>query len=125
MLELGRRFYLDANIIVYCVQGFPEHQSVLLELLTALDAGKAAACTSALSLAEVLVKPKIDKNLTLENAFKLFLQPTQVFELIPISDSILETAAEIRASSNLKLPDAIHLATCQNWGDAAFLTNDH
>lgn len=39
--------------------------------------------------------------------------------------AILRGAAKLRASTNVRLPDAIHLATATAAGCDSFLTNDH
>lgn len=44
--------------------------------------------------------------------------------LAPITQAILIEAAEIRAATDLKLPDAIHVATAMALGCDALLTND-
>ena len=51
-------------------------------------------------------------------------QPTPALEVIPINRDILEDAAQWRATSKLKLPDAIHLATALHRQCDSFLTND-
>jgi predicted nucleic acid-binding protein len=43
---------------------------------------------------------------------------------VPISRQILEAAAQIRAASGLKTPDAIHAATALIEGCTLFVTND-
>jgi predicted nucleic acid-binding protein len=43
---------------------------------------------------------------------------------IPINRQILETAAQLRASTHLKTPDAIHAATALESGCTLFVTND-
>ena len=121
---LGNRVYLDANIIVYAVQGFDAHTELIQELLAEMDSANLVAFTSAITLAEVLVKPKQDQNLGLERAFKDFLQPSHVFDLIPVTEDILETAAGLRATTSLKLPDAIHAATAAAQRATSLLTND-
>ena len=45
-------------------------------------------------------------------------------ELHPVTAEIADEAARIRASTNLLLPDAIHVATAVVAGADAFLTND-
>jgi predicted nucleic acid-binding protein len=46
------------------------------------------------------------------------------FQLIPIGQAILRIAAQIRATTNLKTPDAIHAATALSQPNVLFLTND-
>lgn len=116
--------YLDTNIIIYSVEGFPDYADKIKLLLDELDATEIIAVTSELTLAEVLVKPLQDGNVKIQQAYKDFLLPTLVFEVVPISLSILESAAESRAKTKLKLPDAIHWATFQDCKCNTFLTND-
>ena len=44
--------------------------------------------------------------------------------MVPITRALLIEAARLRASSRLKLPDAIHLATALQYECPVFLTND-
>jgi len=44
--------------------------------------------------------------------------------VVPVSREVLIAAAHLRADANLKLPDAIHVATAQLTGCEQFLTND-
>ena len=53
----GLLVYLDANIIISIVEGYPAHRPVLRDLVQALDDGVFSAVTSELTLAEVLVGP--------------------------------------------------------------------
>ncbi|HPO12257.1 MAG TPA: PIN domain-containing protein [Candidatus Hydrogenedentes bacterium] len=52
------------------------------------------------------------------------MSPSAALEVVPISDNILEIAAELRATTRLKLPDAIHMATAIVTNCTSFLTND-
>jgi len=122
--ELGRRVYLDANIVIYAVEGFAAHAASIQALLAAMDAGEVVAVTSELTVAEVLVKPFKDQNQNVEQAYKTFLTPTSVLELSAISRELLEAAAQVRATTRLKLPDAIHFATALREQCDSFLTND-
>jgi predicted nucleic acid-binding protein len=65
-----------------------------------------------------------DQNPAIQQAYKTFLTPTPALEVIPISRDILEEAARWRATTKLKLPDAIHLATALGSSCDSFLTND-
>ena len=121
---LGRLAYFDTNIFIHVLEGFPESERVLRKVLAAMDAGELAVATSELTVAEVLVKPKRERNHALEAAYLRILQPSPTMRIIPITLDILLRAAEIRASTALKLPDAIHLATAQAEGCESFLTSD-
>ena len=122
--ELGGRVYLDANVVIYAVEGFADVAAQVQALLAALDAAEIVAVTSELTLAEVLVKPLREQNRAARQAYETFLTPTPVLQTVPISRDVLEAAARLRATTRLKLPDAIHLATARLGGCDSFLTND-
>lgn len=122
--ELGQRVYTDANIVIYAVEGFAAYLDQIRALMTAMNTGEITIITSELTLAEVLVKPLKDQNPTIQQAYKTFLSPTPALEVVPISRDILEEAAQWRATTKLKLPDAIHLATALRSKCDSFLTND-
>ena len=122
--ELGVRVYFDANIVIYAVEGFADVAAQIRALLAALDTAEIAAVTSELTLAEVLVKPLREHNQAAQQAYKSFLTPTPVLQLAPVNRDVLEEAARLRATTSLKLPDAIHLATARLGGCDSFLTND-
>ncbi len=120
----GKRVYLDTNIWIYAVEAYPSHVNLLTQLFTKIDQGELLAVTSKLTIAEVLVKPIKDGNQSVAQAYQKILQPSANFELIAISRQILETAAQVRAQTKLKLPDAIHLATALTRKVETFVTND-
>lgn len=122
--ELGRRVYLDTNIVIYAVEGFADYADQIQALLKAMDAGEIVALTSELTLAETLVKPLKDQQPVIQQAYRAFLTLTAKFAIIPISRDILEAAAQLRATTKLKLPDAIHLATALREQCDFLLTND-
>jgi predicted nucleic acid-binding protein len=122
--ELGKRVYLDTNIIIYAVEGFADVAAQIRALLTAMDNAEIVVMTSELTIAEVLAKPFKDGNEPVQQADKTFLTPTPILQLAPVTRDILETAARVRATTQLKLADAIHLATAEIGGCDSFLTND-
>lgn len=122
--SLGNLVYLDANVVVYAVEGYPAFRERICALLDAMDRRALCAVTSELTLAEVLVKPMIDKNASIERAYRTFLEASDALRLVPVSQAILIEAAKVRAETGLKLPDAIHLATATGAGCTSLLTND-
>lgn len=123
-LTLSGRVYLDTNIFIYALEGYPVFRAVLTTLFQALDQGELTAVTSELTLAEVLVKPLLDHHAERQAAYLQALQPSTALQIVPVSRDILIAAARLRADTNLKLPDAIHAATAQLTGCDQFLTND-
>ncbi len=122
--QLGARPYLDANIIVYAVERYAAFAAVLEVLAADMDAGKLVSVTSALTLAEVLVKPYELGRPELVQAYENFLEPDAGLHLEPIGHAVLRRAAQLRAQTRLRLPDAIHAATALHAGCTSFLTND-
>lgn len=120
----GQRIYLDTNIWIYALEGYPSFIQFLTELFIGIDQGSLNAVTSELTLAEVLVKPLMDQNLQRQNIYHQALQSSKSLEVVPVSREVLLKAAELRAECNLKLPDAIHAATALQTKCFNFLTND-
>src|SRR5690242_16659694 len=115
--------YVDANIIIYRVEAVQPYLAVSMPLWNALRNGNQAVVTSELSLLEVLVKPLQLGNVGLQHLFHVVLYNTRGFSCVPIDRQILETAAQLRASTGLKTPDSIHAATALTEGCALFVTN--
>lgn len=59
---LGSTAYIDSNIVIYIVEGFPAFQPALHALLKGVDDDRLRLVTSELTLAEVLVKPIANRN---------------------------------------------------------------
>ncbi|WP_203219534.1 type II toxin-antitoxin system VapC family toxin [Nostoc edaphicum] len=107
----GTRIYLDTNIWIYAVERYPAFIQDLTELFQSIDQGNLSIVTSELSLAEVLVKPFQNQNLAQQTTYKQLINNSQNLTVIPVSRQILIEAAQLRASINIKLPDAIHATT--------------
>jgi len=116
--------YLDANSIIYTIEGVEPYLTALDPLWDAVQARALTIATSDLTLLEVLVGPIKKGDKSLERDFRALLQGSQGVRLIPISHAILERAAALRATMNIKTPDAIHAATSLAVGCAVFVTND-
>ena len=120
----GPLLYLDTNTFIYAVESVPPFCDAMRELFRHIDDGHCQAVTSELSLAECLVKPFLEGDVTLRQAFERAVQTSPVLQVVPVSRAVLVSAAELRAHTGLRLPDAIHLATALDAGCTTFLTND-
>ena len=115
--------YLDANPIIYTVEKHPVYGPLLVPLWQAAQAQTIEAVSSDLALMETLVGPLKRGDGALETAYEQALLGTEM-RLLPITQAILREAARLRATTRLKTPDALHLATAQLAGCALFVTND-
>ena len=86
--------------------------------------GRVLGITSALTIAEVLVQPIRHSAVELQQAYIDRLMHSEHFETRPIDSVVAQRAAELRAGFNIRLPDALQLATALVAGCEAFLTND-
>ncbi|MBT3273017.1 MAG: PIN domain-containing protein [Spirochaetales bacterium] len=118
------KIYIDTAPLIYLIEG-QESLSVLVEdQLNRWISSKAILATSTLTLLELLVMPKKQKNKQLVQKYRALLQDLLSEPLIPINEAIAELAAEIRAEQQFKTPDSIQLATALYSGADVFFTND-
>jgi len=116
--------YLDANILVYLVEGYASHEATLGCLLAALESGRVKFLTSELSLAEVLVLPLGRKRHDLVNRYEQLLAPGSGIALAAVDAAALRRSAEFRAANGGSLLDMIHVATAVRSGCSVFLSED-
>jgi predicted nucleic acid-binding protein len=116
--------YVDTSAVIYAVEQIEPYLSAAAPLWDALDAGRQEIATSELTLLEVLVKPMRDGDATLAALYRRVLLGTIGMNSAPIRLSILERAAEIRATHGLRTPDVIQAATALDAGCVLFVTND-
>jgi predicted nucleic acid-binding protein len=79
---------------------------------------------SIISFLEILVKPKKENNIFIENRYKLILINYPNLSIINIDHKIADIAARLRADYSIKTPDAIILATVIAMDVNYFITND-
>jgi predicted nucleic acid-binding protein len=116
--------YVDANILIYIVEGNKALAPELKQIIEALDAGVLTAVTSELTLAEVLIGPLRTHDQALAATYRSLLLSSKVLRTVPVTSAILERSAALRCNSMLSLPDAMHLATAESAGCKYFLTED-
>jgi predicted nucleic acid-binding protein len=115
--------YLDANSIIYTVEKHAVYGPLLQPLWVAAQAKTFEVVSSELALLECLVVPLRRGDAALVKDFERALLGTEM-RLVPITQSILRDAAQLRATTSLKTPDAIHAATGLQAACALFVTND-
>lgn len=115
--------YLDANPIIYSVEKHPVYWPLLQPVWQAAKGKTIEIVSSDLALMETLVGPLKSGNAALASAYEQLYRQAQT-RLLPITHPILRGAAQLRAATKLKTPDALHAATALEAGCALFVTND-
>ena len=122
-VPFGGVAYVDANAIIYTVERHPDYFSLLEPLWLAAKAKTVEIISSELALMECLTGAFKRADAKLLNDYENALFRTEL-RLLPITQSILRDAAQLRATTKLRTPDAIHAATSQQFGCSLFVTND-
>ena len=120
----NQKIAIDTMIFVYAFEDHPAHASFLRSFFSALEKGEMESVTSSVTITECLTQPYRVKDFTLAAQYMALFRNFPHFSVVPVTDDIAERAAFLRASQNLKTPDALQLATALLSGANFFLTND-
>ena len=99
--------YLDANSVIYSVERHPAFAPLLLPLWQAAQSKSIEIISSERTLMETLVGAFKSQNAALIHAYEQIFQQPQT-RLLPITRAILREAAQLRVTTKLKTPDAVH-----------------
>jgi len=115
---------VDTAIFIYFIEENPRFLPEILPLFKQADQGKRELITSALTLLEVLVVPYRAGNRRLADRYEALLTHSRGIRLVELSHDQLRAAAQLRAATSIKTPDALQLVAAIGAGCATFLTND-
>lgn len=115
--------YFDANSVIYSVEKHTVYWPLLQPLWLAAKGKSIEIISSDLVLMETLVGPLKTGDTALAKAYEQLFHQAQT-RLLPITHSVLREAAQLRATTRLKTPDALHAATARQAGCVLFVTND-
>ncbi len=120
----GKIVGLDTAPIIYYIERHSLYIEMLRPFFQAVNKGECALVTSVMSLLEVLVIPIRLDNADLARQYRDILFKTRGLTTMSIFPNIAEEAARLRASYNIRTPDAIQMATATFARADFFLTND-
>ena len=115
--------YLDTNCVIYFVEQVAEWAPRVVARHERFWADDDRIVVGELTTAECLVGPFLTGDEVVEASFRAFFSDPEI-RVLPISASICERAARIRATHRYELIDALHLAAAAEHGCGLFLTND-
>lgn len=120
----GRVVGLDTAPLIYFIEENPTYLETIRPFFVAMDRGEFRVVTSTVTLLEVLVHPFRRGEKELAQQYRDILLGAEGLITISLSQDIAEVAARLRASHNIRTPDAIQMATALRAGASHFLTND-
>ncbi len=123
MGALNTKVYPDTCILIYLLEGHPTLRPLVEQRIrTPGQAGPTLVFTE-LTRLECRVKPLQSSNQLLLAGFeRIFTTPGYFFQ--PLTRAVFDLATQLRATHNLKTPDALHLAAAIAAGCDEFWTND-
>jgi predicted nucleic acid-binding protein len=115
---------VDTAIFIYFIEEDPRFVPLVLPVFEEADAGKRELVTSAVTLLEVLVVPYRAGNVQLAERYELLLTRSRGVRMTDVTRDQLRGAAQLRAATGVKTPDALQLVSALGAGCRTFLTND-
>ncbi len=120
----GKVVGLDTAPLIYFIEENPIYLETVQPFFEAVDHGEFDVVTSVVTLLEVLVHPFRHGDTALAQQYRDILLDVEGLTTILLSQDIAEEAARLRATHNIRTPDAIQMSTAIRRGASFFLTND-
>ena len=115
---------VDTCIFIYFIEEHPQFLPLLQPIFREVDQGQKELVTSALTLLEVLVVPYRFADHLLAERYEALLTRSRGVRVAEISREHLRAAAQLRAATGVKTPDALQLVAALAADCPSFLTND-
>ena len=115
---------LDTAVFIYFIEEDPRFLPLIDPLFREADQGTRELVTSVLTLLEVLVVPYRAGNRLLADRYEALLTRSRGIRLVDLTRDQLRAAAQLRATTVIKTPDALQLVAAIGAHCQTFLTND-
>lgn len=115
---------VDTAPFIYYVEDDGVYADKMEAVIDFVENNDVRLITSTVTLLETLVKPLKTNDKKVEQSYRELFSTTPYLFLKPITDVVASRAASLRATYNLKTPDALQIAVVLEAGCDAFLTND-
>ena len=125
--EIGahRLLLVDTPIFSYHLADHPRYAPLTGVILEAIESGRVAGLTSAVTLAEILTLPAQAGDVEAMQDYELFLTNFPNLRLVSLDVPLARETAVVRAATGLRTPDAVQIAAARLYGADAIITNDH
>ncbi len=118
------RIALDTNVFIYHFEANPKYQPFTDPIVEWLEAFDSFGITSTITLAEMLVKPLRDGDITTARLYDGLLSTYPNLHWVAPDLEVARLAARYRAQYRLKTIDALIAATAAHASATGLITND-
>ena len=115
---------IDTAIFIYFMEANPQYLPLIEPLFKQADESRRHLVTSMLNLLEVLVVQYRAGDVILTDRCEALLTRSRGVHIVEISREHMRAAAQLRAATRVKTPDALQLLAAKAAGCDFFLTND-
>jgi predicted nucleic acid-binding protein len=120
----GQRVYINANFFIYFLNQQAPFFEVVAPTIQAADAGEFTALCGDAVVTEVMVHPyKMQSPSEIARTKTLFKREA-FLTVVRHAEESFDLMAHLRATTNMRMLDALHYATAVNVGCRYLLTND-
>ena len=119
-----RRVAFDANALIYFLDGRDPYRGQVVEVLRMLEDGRAVGFLSTVVEMELLVRPLRTHDTEAVERIETLLRLTPNLLVRPVARAVARAAAEVRAATGLRTPDAIIAASAILDGFDVIIGND-
>jgi predicted nucleic acid-binding protein len=110
-LRSSKTVLLDTNSLIYYFDDIPPYGNALEQVFHYVTTGDIHAYLSAVTSAELFVKPLRERNSEIVNQYLTFFHCFPNLTLADVTQDVAMQAALIRAETGLPMPDALIIAT--------------
>ena len=115
---------VDAALFIYLIEEDARYLPAVRPLFLEADRGERLIVTSAITLLEVLVVPFREGDAHLAERYEQLITRSRGVRVMDATRGALRAAAQLRAATGVKTPDALQLAAALGAGCETFVTND-
>ena len=111
-------------LFIYLLEDHPRYADLADAVMELIENGASVGVTSTLTIAELLTAPAQAGDDRVLRDYELYLTNFPNLSIIPLSIDLARQAARVRATTGLKMPDSIQIATALESGADIIIGND-
>ncbi|MCK4297202.1 MAG: PIN domain-containing protein [Candidatus Marinimicrobia bacterium] len=115
---------IDTMVFIYHLEDNLKFSNITEKLFDNIENGKYHAVTSIITILEILVKPKMEKNFQITSDYRDLLLTFPNLKFSQVDLQVSDIASTLRAKYKIKTPDAIQIATAISEKAKVFITDD-